>query len=102
MRRVSSWALVVDNLQSPVPPWQQGLPEKEPIELFELVADFDSASWTVRRCVPVNVIDRRLFLHRWVPRPVAYAVTRVLDRVLSRLVDVEDARYVAVLFEAPG
>lgn len=99
MRSVSRLALVVDNLQTPTPPWQKGLSEKDPIELPQLVADFVNAGWTVRRCYAVGVVDRRLFLKKWIPRPLAFGVTLMLDRVLSRFVGANRARYAAVLFE---
>lgn len=93
-------ALVLENLQTPAPPWQKGLPEKEPIELPELIEEFSLWGFTPARCVCVNVLDRRLFLR--LPHWLAFAVTLPVDLLLARAAPRRWWRYTAVLFEAQG
>lgn len=90
--------LVLDNLQTPTPPWQKGLPEKEPIELPELIEEFGSWGFVAARCVCVNVLDRRLFLR--LPYWLAFGVTLPVDLLLARVAPKRWWRYAAVLFEA--
>ncbi len=97
--RVAPRVMVVDNLQTPAPPWQKGLPEKEPIELPALEGVFRANGFKVERAVAVNVLDRRLFLRcpKWA-YVVPFAVTLAADLALARVTAPHRARYAAVLF----
>jgi len=97
MCRLADRVLVLDNLQTPSPPWQRGLPYKEPVELAPLVCEFASNGFMVERGVGVNVLDRALFRH--LLAPLAFAITLPLDIVLARLVRAHRWRYAAVLFQ---
>lgn len=89
--------LVIENLQTPTPPWQKELPEKEPIDYPTLVQAFAARGFFVSRAVCVNVVDRRWF-RPWVPGPIACWLTLAADLALSRLVSPPRGRYAAVLF----
>lgn len=100
---VARSVLVVENLQTPTPPWQRGLPEKGPIEFPPLVAEFRSQGFFLSTAVCVNLVDRRGFppmlpVPRWCA-PACCVGTFVVDWVLSRCVQPERGRYAAVLFE---
>lgn len=102
VRGKAKQVLVVENLQTPAPVWQQGLPEKEPIEYDELVRVFAARHFFVASSVCVNVVDRRGFspllpVPEWCG-PACAVGTFAVDWVLSRWVRPDRGRYAAVLF----
>lgn len=89
--------LVVENLQTPTPPWQYGLPEKDAFDYPTLVHELRARGFFVARAVVANVIDRRWF-RPWVPGLISCWLTLVADLVLSRMVSPPRGRYMAILF----
>lgn len=96
----TSRILVVENTQSPTPPWQKNHHQKHHIESRELLHGMADLGYYLIDWTAVNLIDRAWMVHapdklRW---PVAWA-TQAVDRLLAPRASLERARYTAILFE---
>lgn len=101
MRKLSGrYVLMFDNFQTPTPWWWNDLPHRRPIELPELIEDFEKAGWKVVRMVTGDVWHRRLFMvtPRWM-HPVTAVVSAALDWIAAYTVRPINARHQGVLFE---
>jgi len=99
--QIADRLLVVENLQTPTPSWQTGLPEKRPISYPDLVLEAKRVGWAIEAERCINLIDRRwLDAVGAIPilRPVVAVATFVVDWVVGRCLHPVDGRYSAVLF----
>jgi len=90
--------LVVENLQTPTPPWNKGMVEKDQMDFTSLVWAFMSQGFMVADSTCVNVLDRRLFL-TGAPKPLAFALSLCVDLAAGFVVKPPAGRYAAVLFQ---
>ena len=91
--------LVVDDLQSPAPPWQQGLSYKRPLTFEDVLAEFKLNGLYLKKHLGVNWLDRRLFFKspKWL-YPLVAVLTVLVDQVVIRVLRPGRCRYQAVLF----
>lgn len=90
--------LVIENLQTPTPPWNKGMVEKDQMDYPTLVWTFENQGFFVADATCINVLDRRLFFTR-MPTPLAFAASLLIDLIASYVVRPWAGRYAAVLFE---
>lgn len=103
--------LVVENTQTPTPPWKEDVPQLHHIEYNDLTVAMDRLGYSVENQTVVNILDRALMVSL-PPRLLlpAMVLTWVVDRFISPLVPLPKdplhgvfyGRYSAILFVKRG
>ncbi|MBP8055180.1 MAG: class I SAM-dependent methyltransferase [Chloroflexi bacterium] len=101
IRDLTSWMLVVENVQDPAPTWQSDLDYKTHLSWPVLVRGMEEAGWQVVIAQPINWLDRALLVRvpTWL-RPLTVGLTLLLDVVGVYVwgLPVAKCRYTAALF----
>jgi SAM-dependent methyltransferase len=99
MIEAARYVLILENLQSPVPAWQQGLSYKRPVPWPELMEAADSRGLQLALWKPVTVVDTRLFRH--LPAWLAHQITTPIDWAATKYVPASKGRQQICVFKTP-
>lgn len=103
--RLTNLVLVVENVQTPTPEWQKGLPQKTHLELPLLIEGFAAAGFSPTAIQPINWLDRGLMVRPLfrlpIMKPLGVLLTLLVDWFMVDVVKIkpERGRYAAILFE---
>ncbi|TXH10593.1 MAG: class I SAM-dependent methyltransferase [Hyphomicrobiaceae bacterium] len=105
LAQITDRVLVVENVQTPTPEWQKGLPQKTHLELPLLIEGFAAAGFSPTAIQPINWLDRGLMVRPLfrlpIMKPLGVLLTLLVDWFMVDVIRIkpERGRYAAILFE---